>query len=1225
VSPEEVDESTIPPLTLPASSTDLLVANKLILQLFAVYEVLRRFRSIIGLSPFLVEDFIAALVSDEQNVLVSEVHCSLLRTLLHIEETSGTVFGPHDVKDSINISFYFLDSVSWFELARLYLESEPREDFSAALRALSKAHYGLTTVQERLDILQTLTDLVLSTSTVRDEMSREGNIRYDDHCRACQKLGDLLCCETCPSVYHLDCIVPPLETVPEDEWYCNVCTAHQVKGVTDCVSEAEKSGVLCRQEPLGYDRHRRKYWLLCRRLVVEGEDAVWYYSSKAHLLELLEVLDGEQWERGLVRALADMKEELLRHFTITEELYKARQGTKRSLLDVEAGALEKVQQEREERRKREEEERKQREEGDGATESTNENITPTVSESATHLDEAVDSEVNKGGSADVNGMQEGEDGEQQQEMTVSLDSLEPNVRDAALQALADQGIDLSKNKVNVISKDGGKTLMLVPVTENEEDEEEKGQEEDGGSTINATTTLASRVTRSRTGSLTPRAFTDSVSLATNSIRVARREATSLLAAAVAGNADAGGILTRNKATFQQSSTVPYSAYFRLGQDAVYRQYDNQYTSNPLALNRNQHNEERIKRQFFSHKFSLTATCEFKWIGALYGNYTLLISTLRMTMQQLESTVPAAFLHSRWPHHRLVWQKSVQAATAPEDFIRALAQLEACIKPAVFNSVWNDNLGYVKLSRCTTIDKEEKKRLDRSRQKAEEEEARDKRVTTFARFTLGLKHQVWKMKGEEFRVTGQGGWAWVSVARVSRPVCAYSVGLRAVARQLGDNIRRVNGYGGDSVANDNSEEDSSPFLTITNAMSISPTDFAEMPVGDKVNGTTVNGDAADHAMDSSSSSGGLVNGYAERKDELMDVDVCSTAPGSQQMHSDDVIDVSRALEERVLYPSVQKPVSRLDGLLERRLRLEEAEEKHRVAYTRILNNQQKQLQLRITGKFDRVTKKFELSSAAPVAAPPPAATKMPFNIKVEKVEGAASMPVEYKLLTVKSAAKSVPFSPDTCYSPLCRQATAESSNVYPCYSATCPRRTTSTVKQEQTDQMQAENKASVDTAAKHDDSHSVTGDSNSELVPGLTNGPVDSDGPRVMKVESLAGLVPDTPEPVMPPTTTAPVNGIVSEAANEPLYRLVLRGMKDRDINRALIKLQDFSLLSMMEDGKVKLTDEVVRNMALKLCGASSTKYFVALTPSSASRPSVGRPPRAAGKKTASLPPGWYIL
>ncbi len=82
---------------------------------------------------------------------------------------------------------FFISLLCRFEVARLYLDSEPREDFVAALRALSKPHYGQTTVQERLDILQTLTDLILSMSSVREEMLREGDIKYDDHCRGCHK------------------------------------------------------------------------------------------------------------------------------------------------------------------------------------------------------------------------------------------------------------------------------------------------------------------------------------------------------------------------------------------------------------------------------------------------------------------------------------------------------------------------------------------------------------------------------------------------------------------------------------------------------------------------------------------------------------------------------------------------------------------------------------------------------------------------------------------------------------------------------------------------------------------------------------------------------------------------------------------------------------------------------------------------------------------------------
>lgn len=93
-------------------------------------------------------------------------------------------------------------------------------------------------------------------------------MHYDDHCRVCHKLGDLLCCETCPAVYHLECVDPPLVDVPEEDWQCNICRSHKVAGVVDCVLDAEKQGQLCRQDHLGFDRHGRKYYFLCRRIFV---------------------------------------------------------------------------------------------------------------------------------------------------------------------------------------------------------------------------------------------------------------------------------------------------------------------------------------------------------------------------------------------------------------------------------------------------------------------------------------------------------------------------------------------------------------------------------------------------------------------------------------------------------------------------------------------------------------------------------------------------------------------------------------------------------------------------------------------------------------------------------------------------------------------------------------------------------------------------------------------
>ena len=185
--PEFIDEEDIPPLVLPPSSTDLLLDNEHVLQAMGIYEILRHFRVILRLSPFRFEDFCAALVSEEQNCMLSEMHICLLRALQREEEANNTTFGPHDLKDSINVSFYFLDAMTWSEVIRMYLDSDRSVEFRNALPALDRNDYTSITVAEKLQILQTMTDLFLSTNAVREEITNEGNIKYDDHCRACHK------------------------------------------------------------------------------------------------------------------------------------------------------------------------------------------------------------------------------------------------------------------------------------------------------------------------------------------------------------------------------------------------------------------------------------------------------------------------------------------------------------------------------------------------------------------------------------------------------------------------------------------------------------------------------------------------------------------------------------------------------------------------------------------------------------------------------------------------------------------------------------------------------------------------------------------------------------------------------------------------------------------------------------------------------------------------------
>lgn len=69
----------------------------------------------------------------------------------------------------------------------------------------------------------------------------------DDHhmefCRVCKDGGELLCCDTCPSSYHIHCLNPPLPEIPNGEWLCPRCT---VSGFSLRVGDGSNSLLSCR-------------------------------------------------------------------------------------------------------------------------------------------------------------------------------------------------------------------------------------------------------------------------------------------------------------------------------------------------------------------------------------------------------------------------------------------------------------------------------------------------------------------------------------------------------------------------------------------------------------------------------------------------------------------------------------------------------------------------------------------------------------------------------------------------------------------------------------------------------------------------------------------------------------------------------------------------------------------------------------------------------------------
>jgi hypothetical protein len=665
-SPPAFQDINLPTLNLPKCSQDLLLTdpdvNQYLLQICSVYEILRHFKQQLRLSAFRIEEFIAALQLDEMNSLCSEIHITLLKVLVKEDEINSTLIGSTDVKDSVNIHLYCCDVMTWPFVLKMYLQARARGqitksnvgDFEAKriIQKIYMTNYPLgVSLEMKLLLLQYLCDSFLETSIARDEiMNIEAlTIKHDDHCRKCHKLGDLLCCDNCPSVWHLSCVDPPMSSVPNNEWICHICRAMNIE---------EVEGASVRKEILGWDRNGRKYWWLCQRLIVEesltvndegesSKDVIYYYSTKRQFEELMTQLDPIKYEKELCEVLTEMKDDILHGFEVINQC-------------------------------------------------TN-------------------------------------------------------------NALRSKGLVIQnvKSWIELNCSSG----------------EHCKDEEPDPFMLSESSTSAGIVTRLKTGAIQPKSLSDNPKLNVTDYPLEDREVLYYW------DPDKDNLMLKrtHKKSLPQLSTIP----FKLGMEG--RSFGNYFSINILAMNKYQQQEERDKRRQLSWKFSLTPLSEFKWIGPVNGSRLTLIQTLRQSIISLEGSLHSAFLHPNWALHRLNWLKAVQMCDNAKDFALALSILESSIKPLLFNPVWNDSIGHNLLERVTLLDREDRKKTEkRERREASEEldmlmrlggvkyslmPNRSKDGVWSGQGAGRGVHQLWKQKGEEYRVTGKGGWMWRSATRI----------------------------------------------------------------------------------------------------------------------------------------------------------------------------------------------------------------------------------------------------------------------------------------------------------------------------------------------------------------------------------------------------------------------------------------------------------------------------
>ncbi|XP_057510712.1 LOW QUALITY PROTEIN: protein CHROMATIN REMODELING 4-like [Actinidia eriantha] len=61
------------------------------------------------------------------------------------------------------------------------------------------------------------------TSSDPSAIKKKGNDGYYYECVICDLGGNLLCCDSCPRTYHLQCLDPPLKRIPSGKWQCPKC------------------------------------------------------------------------------------------------------------------------------------------------------------------------------------------------------------------------------------------------------------------------------------------------------------------------------------------------------------------------------------------------------------------------------------------------------------------------------------------------------------------------------------------------------------------------------------------------------------------------------------------------------------------------------------------------------------------------------------------------------------------------------------------------------------------------------------------------------------------------------------------------------------------------------------------------------------------------------------------------------------------------------------------
>jgi nucleosome-remodeling factor subunit BPTF len=286
------------------------------------------------------------------------------------------------------------------------------------------------------------------------------------------------------------------------------------------------------------------------------------------------------------------------------------------------------------------------------------------------------------------------------------------------------------------------------------------------------------------------------------------------------------------------------------------------------------------------------------------------------------------------------------------------------------------------------------------------------------YIKGVLFQVWKQRGEEYRITGNGGWFWVTDTRVGQHTPQNTVGLRAVARKLmARKVRELDALEKKDEALAGVKMETTENEIKQEKMEVEQADGekgqAESTEDEKMEGETKETEESvkDEDATRAEEAGKHVKEDEDVEDDPKKDTKLITKLGGKGVEKEhivldfsqisklypkvDLVNVSESLHKRDLYTKITKPYSKLDGLLDRRLKQDEWESKQRRAIHQLVARQVTAKQIIAKHKVER------------------------------EVQGKKESPKEKKL----------PEKRYQCYSSLCRNSPDHKG----CYSVNCPKK------------------------------------------------------------------------------------------------------------------------------------------------------------------------------------------